>query len=149
MKHELNNKITILYVDENKNRSDFIIRVMKHSLGFPISFLSIGQKYWMSEETSSIPTEKIILLHTTTTTKHIPVGYLYWKQRWRRNDYLEKQLNGGKDQNHGKDFFQQILIDFYRQFGPNKTSYHKTGRNGMGIVPVDGITRLVIGVGLQ
>ncbi|HPF11290.1 MAG TPA: redoxin domain-containing protein [Flavobacteriaceae bacterium] len=38
MKHELNNKITILYVDEKQNRSDFIIRVMKHSLGFPTSF---------------------------------------------------------------------------------------------------------------
>ncbi|MAY23570.1 MAG: thiol-disulfide oxidoreductase [Flavobacteriaceae bacterium] len=38
MKRELSHKIKILYVDEKENRSDFIIRCMKHSLGFPTSF---------------------------------------------------------------------------------------------------------------
>lgn len=31
--------ITILYVDESKNSSPYVIKMMKHSLGFPTSFL--------------------------------------------------------------------------------------------------------------
>lgn len=33
------NHITILYVDEMQNNSDHVIKMMKHSLGFPTSFL--------------------------------------------------------------------------------------------------------------
>jgi len=39
IKKGLSKNITVLYVDEKKNRSDFIIRCMKHTLGFPTSFL--------------------------------------------------------------------------------------------------------------
>lgn len=39
LKRELSSKITVLYVDEKENRSDFVIRCMKHSLGFPTTFL--------------------------------------------------------------------------------------------------------------
>lgn len=38
LKRNLNGKITVLYVDEKENRNDFIIRCMKHSLGFPTTF---------------------------------------------------------------------------------------------------------------
>jgi len=38
LKRNLNSKIKVLYVDEKENRNDFIIRCMKHSLGFPTSF---------------------------------------------------------------------------------------------------------------
>lgn len=44
MKRGLNNKITVLYVDEKENRSDFVIRCMKHSLGFPTSFFIDADK---------------------------------------------------------------------------------------------------------
>lgn len=39
MKRELSNKIEVLYVDEKENKNDFVIRTMKHSLGFPTTFL--------------------------------------------------------------------------------------------------------------
>jgi thiol-disulfide isomerase/thioredoxin len=38
LKKNLSNRITILYVDEKENRNDFMIRCMKHSLGFPTTF---------------------------------------------------------------------------------------------------------------
>ncbi|SOC81449.1 Thiol-disulfide isomerase or thioredoxin [Salinimicrobium sediminis] len=34
-----NKNITVLYVDEMKNDSPYVIKMMKHSLGFPTSFL--------------------------------------------------------------------------------------------------------------
>jgi len=39
LKKELSNHITMLYVDEQENNNDFVIRSMKHSLGFPTTFL--------------------------------------------------------------------------------------------------------------
>jgi len=39
IKRKFSKKIKILYVDEKENRNDFAIRTMKHSLGFPTSFL--------------------------------------------------------------------------------------------------------------
>jgi thiol-disulfide isomerase/thioredoxin len=39
LKKQLGKNITVLYVDEKNNRSDFVIRCMKHTLGFPTSFL--------------------------------------------------------------------------------------------------------------
>lgn len=39
IKKELSRNITLLYVDEKENRNDFVIRAMKHSLGFPTTFL--------------------------------------------------------------------------------------------------------------
>lgn len=36
--------ITVLYVDELKNRSPYVIKMMKHSLGFPTSFLLNKEK---------------------------------------------------------------------------------------------------------
>jgi len=38
-KRKFSKKIKVLYVDEKENRNDFTIRTMKHSLGFPTSFL--------------------------------------------------------------------------------------------------------------
>ncbi|MEL6812323.1 MAG: redoxin domain-containing protein [Bacteroidota bacterium] len=37
-KKKFNKYVNVLYVDEKNNRSDFVIRTMKHSLGFPTSF---------------------------------------------------------------------------------------------------------------
>lgn len=37
-------QITVLYVDESENTNDFTIRTMKHSLGFPTSFLMDADK---------------------------------------------------------------------------------------------------------
>lgn len=39
IRRELSRNITVLYVDEKENRNDFVIRCMKHSLGFPTTFL--------------------------------------------------------------------------------------------------------------
>ncbi len=39
LRRELSRNITVLYVDEKENRNDFVIRCMKHSLGFPTTFL--------------------------------------------------------------------------------------------------------------
>lgn len=39
IKKQFSKKIHILYVDEKENRHDFAIRTMKHSLGFPTTFL--------------------------------------------------------------------------------------------------------------
>lgn len=44
IKKGLSKNITVLYVDEKSNRSDFIIRCMKHTLGFPTSFLIDKEK---------------------------------------------------------------------------------------------------------
>ncbi|MEZ4857914.1 MAG: thioredoxin family protein [Flavobacteriaceae bacterium] len=38
LKQNINGKINILYVDEKENKNDFVIRCMKHTLGFPTSF---------------------------------------------------------------------------------------------------------------
>jgi len=38
-KRKFSKKIKVLYVDEKENRNDFTIKTMKHSLGFPTSFL--------------------------------------------------------------------------------------------------------------
>ncbi len=39
LKRNLSSKIIVLYVDEKENRNDFMIRCMKHSLGFPTTFI--------------------------------------------------------------------------------------------------------------
>lgn len=44
LKRKFNRKIHVLYVDEKENRNDFTIRTMKHSLGFPTSFLIDKEK---------------------------------------------------------------------------------------------------------
>ncbi len=38
LRRQFGRNIHVLYVDEKENRSDFTIRTMKHSLGFPTSF---------------------------------------------------------------------------------------------------------------
>ena len=44
IRRELSGNITVLFVDERENRSDFVIRCMKHSLGFPTTFLVDKEK---------------------------------------------------------------------------------------------------------
>ncbi len=43
-KRKISKYINVLYVDEKGNRSDFAIRTMKHSLGFPTSFFISADK---------------------------------------------------------------------------------------------------------
>ncbi|MFT4669604.1 MAG: thiol-disulfide isomerase/thioredoxin [Ulvibacter sp.] len=43
-KRKYNKRVHILYVDEKENRNDFAIRIMKHSVGFPTSFLISREK---------------------------------------------------------------------------------------------------------
>ncbi|MEZ4875790.1 MAG: redoxin domain-containing protein [Flavobacteriaceae bacterium] len=38
LKKKFNSNIKVLYVDEKENNNDFVIRYMKHTLGFPTSF---------------------------------------------------------------------------------------------------------------
>lgn len=44
LKKKMNKKIKILYVDEKENKNDFVIRCMKHTLGFPTSFFIASDK---------------------------------------------------------------------------------------------------------
>lgn len=44
IKREYSKYINILYVDEKENRNSFVIRSMKHSLGFPTAFLMTANK---------------------------------------------------------------------------------------------------------
>jgi thiol-disulfide isomerase/thioredoxin len=44
MKREYSKFVHILYVDESENRNDFVIRSLKHSLGFPTAFLMTANK---------------------------------------------------------------------------------------------------------
>ena len=44
LKKKLNKNVKVLYVDEKNNRSDFVIRCMKHTLGFPTSFFISADK---------------------------------------------------------------------------------------------------------
>ncbi|MEZ4818123.1 MAG: redoxin domain-containing protein [Flavobacteriaceae bacterium] len=44
LKKDFNSKINILYVDEKENKNDFVIRCMKHTLGFPTSFFIAKDK---------------------------------------------------------------------------------------------------------
>lgn len=43
-KKKYNRNISVLYVDERENRSDYTIKTMKHSLGFPTSFFIHSDK---------------------------------------------------------------------------------------------------------
>lgn len=43
-KRQLSSKIKVLYVDEKENKNDFVIKTMKHSLGFPTSFFINKEK---------------------------------------------------------------------------------------------------------
>jgi len=44
LKRRYSKQVHILYIDEKENSNDFIIRVMKHSLGFPTSFFISHEK---------------------------------------------------------------------------------------------------------
>ncbi len=43
-KRKFTRNVNVLYVDERENRSDFTIKTMKHSLGFPTSFFIHSDK---------------------------------------------------------------------------------------------------------